>query len=247
LVRVQDFVDWLENALVCLRHLERAIPGRSETIYRVSKLSLGSATIEIEARSEGDQHSSASAIVDGFLQGAEAIKKGKLAETPFDMETKTAFARLLTPLRRQLRGVTITADSAEVALRAEQASSMVVQERVQAVSVGSYSGFIDALNVHKQPVFYLYPTSGPVRIPCEFDQTLLDDLRGAIKRYTTVFGAIEYPVESPFPSRIVVDRVEINPPEEHLPTLRSLYGSAPDLTRGLDSVTYVRRQRDAET
>lgn len=246
LVRAQDFVDWLDHTLSCLRHLERMLPGRVETVYRVSKLSVGSAVVEIEAGSEADQDTSALAVIGGFLQGVEAIERGNLDTIPFDAETKTAFTRLMTPLRRQLRQVVIKAGPRQVSLKGEQASSLAVQERVQAISVGSYSGYIDALNVHKQPLFYLYPTSGPVRVTCEFDQALLDDLRGAIKRYTTVYGAIEYPESSPFPSRIVVERVEVNPPDEELPTLQSLYGIAPALTDGTDSVTYIRRQRDAE-
>lgn len=246
LVRASDFLDWFDRVLQCLRRLERGRPGRLETIYRIAELRAGSAVVELEAVSEADQDITASAVVADFLRGAEALEKGQLRKLPFDVETKAAFAALASPLRRQLRQVTITSGSSSVSLKPEQVSAVSIDDRVSSISVSSYSGFVDAINVHKDPIFYLYPTTGPSRVPCVFDHALLDDLRNAIKRYTTVFGTFEFVAGSPFPERIVVDRIEVNPPEDELPTLRSLFGVAPQLTRGIDSVTYVRRQRDAE-
>jgi hypothetical protein len=134
----------------------------------------------------------------------------------------------------------------EVVLRSDDIAGLALESRAETFSTGSYSGFVDALNVHKEPVFYLYPTIGP-RVACQFDpQWLLDQVRGAIRRYTTVYGLLEYAEGSPFPDRLVVDRIEVNPPVSELPTLASLHGIAPQLAGGVDSVTYVRRLRDAE-
>lgn len=245
LVRMQDFVDWLDHVLVCLRRLERSRQNPAETVYKITKLSASSAAVTLEAESETDRHTTARAVVTDFLKGAQAVEKGQVSRLPFDTETKAAFATLAAPLRRQLRRVTITSGSTKISLKPEQAIAAPSQPKIESISVSSYSGFIDALNVHSDPIFYLYPTAGPNRIPCAFDTALLDDLRQAIKRYTTVYGAFEYGADSPFPERIVVDRVEINPPEDSLPTLSSLFGVAPALTRGLDSVAYVRQRRDA--
>jgi hypothetical protein len=246
LVRAQDFVDWLENVLTCLKRLERGRPGKTETIYRVAQLSLGSAIVELEAVSETDRSETAAAVVEQFLQGVSAFEKGKLQRLPFDAETKEAFAALGLPLRRQLKKVTVQSNGQSFNLKPEDASIIKIEDRVDSVSVSSYAGFVDALNVHKEPVFYLYPTTGPSRIPCAFDAaTLMDDVRKAIKRYTTVFGVFEFSVDSPFPQRIVVDRLEVNPPDDELPSLRSLFGTLPNLTGGVESVRFIRQKRDA--
>jgi hypothetical protein len=246
LVRAQDFVDWLEHVLTCLKRLEHGRPGKTETVYRVAQLSLGSAVVELEAVSDTDNGETAAAVVDQFLQGISAFEKGKLQRLPFDAETKEAFASLGVPLRRQLKRVTVQSDGHSFSLKPEDASIIKIEDRVESISVSSYSGFVDALNVHKEPVFYLYPTTGPSRIPCSFNApTLLDDVRSAIKRYTTVFGVLEFAADSPFPQRIVVDRLEVNPRESELPSLRSLFGSLPNLTGGVESVRFIRQKRDA--
>ena len=247
LVRAEDFVDWLDGVLACFKRLAQARESDVEAVYRVTHLALGSAVIELEATSESDGNVTADTIATDFVRGIDALRAGQLAATPFELETKRAFANLGRPLRRALREVKVTAGISSVSLDAERFESATISEAVEAVATGSYSGFIEALNVHARPVFYLYPVSGPSRIPCHFDQSLLlDTLRRALKRYTTVHGLMEYAPGSVFPSRIVVEHIEINPPDDELPTLRSLFGAAPQLTDGLDSVTFVRLQRDAE-
>jgi len=246
LVRAHDFVDWLERVLLCMRRLERTRTGSAETVYRIAGLSSGSAVVTLEAASDSDHHATAHRVVDDFLAGAVALSENSVSKLPYDTETRVAFANLAVPLRRHLRAVTISYGPRRVKIKPEQVASVSTEAHVESISISSYSGFIDALNVHADPVFYLYPTTGPTRIPCGFDpQLLLDDLRKAIRRYTTVFGAFEYSANSAFPNRIVVERVEVNPPESDLPTLRSLYGAAPTLAGGRDSVSHIRQKRDA--
>jgi len=249
LVRAGDFVDWLEHVLTCLRKLEKGRRGGAETVYRISSLAIGSAVVTIEAGSEADRNLTAKGVVQDFMIGAEAVRKGSIEKLPFDKETKAAFASLAAPLRRQLRKVTISSGRKKVDLAIQQAISLLPEKSVvESISVSSYTGYIDALNVHSAPLlFYLYPTVGPSRIPCEFDKPHLEAVRTAIKRYTTVTGACEFAPGSPFPDRIVVDQIAVNPPEETLPSFRSLYGTAQRLPDGLDSVAYIRQQRDAES
>ena len=73
----------------------------------------------------------------------------------------------------------------------------------------------------------------------------MDDVRTALKKYVTVHGLMGYRIGNPFPISITVERFEINPPEQELPTLASLRGLAPDLTGGLSSEEYIRQLRDA--
>ena len=246
LVRAEDFAQWLSGTLGCLRRIHRASTDREHVIYRITDLSIGSAVVEIEATSLTDENRSANEVVDEFVRGLAATAEGTFDLLPYDPDVKKSFGELYSPFRRQLHSVTVTFGSRTVAIRSEQAARFAVKETVGEISVASYSGFIEALNVHREPVFYLYPVSGPARIHCVFDEPLLDDVKSAIKRYTTVYGAIEYLAGSAFPHRIVAERIEIHPDEDELPTLRSLAGSVPNLTKGVDSVTYIRRLRDGE-
>lgn len=246
LVRADEFAQWLSGTLACLRRIQRSSTNRAPVLYRITDLSIGSAVVEIEATSLDDENQSAHEVVGDFVKGLAATAQGTFGLLPYDAEVKRGFRELYSPFRRELQRVTVTFGKQTVEIRRDQASRLAVKERIGEISVAQYAGFIEALNVHKEPVFYLYPVSGPSRIPCVFDQLLLEDVKSAIKRYATVHGVIEYPVGSAFPSRIVAERIELHPKEEELPTLRSLIGAAPNLTDGLDSVTYVRRLRNGE-
>ncbi len=245
LVRAQDFVAFVSAALACLRRLEGARMSRTKVVYRVVDLSVSSAVVELEASSPEDVHALASKVVENFLTGLTAVQEGMLEFAGYEPELRDAFSAVLTPLQGHARSLTVESDARSVTLTSVPPA--VLEPGVQSMSVGTFAGFVDAVNVHKTPVFYLYPSAGPSRIPCVFDRhTLLEEVRQAIKRYTTVHGLMEFQPGSSFPSRITADRIEVNPPESELPTLRSLYGIAPDLTHGLDSVTFVRQLRDAE-
>jgi hypothetical protein len=107
------------------------------------------------------------------------------------------------------------------------------------------SGFIDVINVHREPVFYLYPSDGP-RIACRFDRTYLDDARRALRQYCRVHGLLTFTESSPHPVRVDVERIEVAAPTAARRSLRSFVGSVPNLTGGIEAVEYLRRLRDAE-
>lgn len=119
-------------------------------------------------------------------------------------------------------------------------------QKKPSAAIGEETGFLDALNVHDELIFYLYPSGFSERVACYFTSELLDVVRPAVKHYVTVRGRMMYLPDSLFPSRVDVNALDIHAPPDKLPTLTSLIGAAPDLIGGLDSVTFVRRLRDAE-
>lgn len=246
LVRAVDLADVLEGVVNTLRVLEKQIPAREKTVYRVIDLSISSAVIEVEAIAPKEFPARAAEVVTRFTEGVNALRDGNWESIGYDPDLQRALASLMKPLRRDLRSIEVSTEDGTITLSGQDAKIFSQPEEEETAAVGTLAGFIDAINVHAEPVFYLYPSSGPVRIPCVFDRTLLDDVRDALKQYTTVHGLLEYKEKSAFPFRIVVEHLEIAPPLETLPTLASLWGAAPQITGGLDPVTFVRRQRDAE-
>lgn len=244
-VAAGDFSDFLSSLLDCLKQIEKETSAQAPVEYRIVGLEVGSAVLELEPRSEGDVGRSAARVAEQFEAGFSALQAGEIRRAPFSRRTKSSFLSLMKPLRRDTRSIEFTGHT-EHRLSRRATLQELPPARTDAISVGAISGRVDALNVHRTPVFYLYPTSGPPRVPCNFDPTLLDDLRAAIRRHTTVRGALEYEAGNPFPTRVVVQEVEVNPPDAELPTLASLYGSVPNLTAGQDSAAFIRAQRDAE-
>ena len=157
-----------------------------------------------------------------------------------------SFGDLVAPLRTNLAEINVrTADEEFTLTRVVEERYGTYLERGTA-SEGRATGYVDAVNVHDELVFYLYPTLLPGRIACHFGREMLDVVRRSIKKYVTVEGLLLYEGGRLAPKRVDAHRIVVHPAPDSLPTLRSLLGLAPDLTDGLDSVTYVKRIRDAQ-
>jgi hypothetical protein len=114
-------------------------------------------------------------------------------------------------------------------------------------SAGSLTGFLEAVNVHKENKFFIYPPVGPKKVECVFKHDeLFEKVREGIEKYVNVVGTLFYKSKGLHPYKIRVEKIEIYPPENKLPSLMSLRGIAPGLTGGKDSVAFVREQREAE-
>jgi hypothetical protein len=243
LVLAQDFLRFLESALDTLRRLEIE-RGRKPVIdYRIVGLDIGSAVIALEPE---PRYKDAPAVIADFLAGIAAVRDGTIESSRFRPETQRSFVSLLRPLSQShLRSVTVSSDSVAVQLVGVPELALRELHAPELAAVGTMSGYIDAVNVHDEPVFFLYPVAGPSRIRCLFDRALLEQVKGALKQFVSVRGLQEYPANSPFPTRIVVDSIEVHLESEIVP-IEALWGSVPELTRDLDSVSYVRLQRDAQ-
>ncbi len=110
--------------------------------------------------------------------------------------------------------------------------------------LGSVSGSVEALNIHNQMAFYVYPASGP-RVKCVFSDDHLDRVRDAIGCHVTVHGTIDYDTAGMFPVVLAVKTIDVHPEAEQL-KLRDFLGSMPNLTDGVDSAALIRAQRDAD-
>ena len=228
LVRAHDFVAFMESFVAVLRKLQDNRES-SEIVYRIAALSIGSAAGALEVQSIADEDAEAESIVGRFLEGSTALASGVFPEGRFEPDVERAFVALAAPLRKHVRTISFRADSDTVTIRRSSFDRVALTPVTTSEAMGSMDGRVDAVNVHKEPIFYLYPVSGPNRILCQLDRAMMEDLRAALRRQVRVHGLCEFTADDPFPRRIIVERVEIKPPDEELPTLRSLLGSIPDI------------------
>lgn len=246
LVRFADFAAFVEGTLATLRALERAETGRrqSKIEYRITQLEVGSAVLAIEAIGIPGLEDTNRVVAAKLARGLAAVRDGVVELSAIDPRVRGAFGRMLAPLGRGVRSLTATFGDTEIAIvgRTDAALALSMANE-ESAAVGSFSGSIDALNVHGEHFFFLYPAAGPTRIKCVFDLSLLPKVRDAVKRYTTVHGLVEFAEPSPFPQRIIVEDIEPHPIASELPTMRSLWGKFPVLTRGLDAVEFVESLR----
>ncbi|MGL4231661.1 MAG: hypothetical protein ACRCWJ_09875 [Casimicrobium sp.] len=111
-------------------------------------------------------------------------------------------------------------------------------------SYGSAKGRVEAYNSHsKEKFFYLYPIIGQ-RIKCVFDESRRTKASGSVDKSVTVTGLVKYRRGSFVPFEIAVGDIEEIPADSELPSLSSFEGIAPNATGDIDSVEFVRKQRD---
>ena len=246
-VTLRDFGDFVDAPLDCFRQLERESDLQARIEYRITGLEVGSAGLEVDALSPGDLDRSAESLARDFEIGFHALEDGNILRASFERRTQEAFVGLLKSLRHNVRRIEFEG-SRSYRLGRQDAGQTISEKRRSASVLDSVSGKIEAMNIHSEPArFYLYPVSGPARVRCIFNPAvLMEDVRTAINRHTTVHGLLDYESGEPFAVEVVVDRVEVHPPDDQLPTLASLFGSAPDFTGGVGCVAFVRELRDAE-
>jgi hypothetical protein len=245
LVLAQDFVAFLSKALEALKKLQHERDAEATIQYRIVELEIGSAVVAL--RPEGQGVSEAPAIFGEFLEAFAAVRDNTLHTKRFSPATQKAFRALVKPLRKShLRLISVRSDSTEYQLREGEPLDLRAVGAPDTHAMGRISGFIDAINVHKEPVFFLYPEIGPTRLRCVFDRTKLDEVRAALKKFVTVNGMIEYGGGGVFPTRVTVETLRRHPDAKDLPPLSSFFGVLPDLTGGVSSVQYVRQRRDVE-
>ncbi len=242
-VDAHDFRDLVSAALECLTRLEKELGSAVSVAYPLVGLEFGSAGLIIQPESKGDGNSTADTISTHFEQGFAALVKNKLIATGFARQTQDSFRRLQQPLKRRIGAIEFTGtktyrmDTALV-VRTQRAKRKTVQ------ATSSVSGRIEALNIHNQMTFFVYPITGP-RVRCEFSESLLDAVRDAIGRHVTVHGTSDADTSDLFPIHIAVNKIDVHPRADKA-KLRDFLGSIPNLTGGMDSVALIRAQRDAE-
>lgn len=250
LVRFADFATFVDGTLATLKALEReATQARHARIeYRITNLEIGSALLALEAIDVQEYRATEEFVATRLAEGLATVRDGLGDFAAFDAGVRASFVKMLSPLRRGVRSITANVGETRITITGHPGEKLLefVEVGDESVAVGSFSGSVDALNVHGDHFFYLYPPAGPTKIKCVFDPAMLDDVRGVVKRYTTVYGLVEFVDPNPFPHRIIVDRLEPHPDPAELPTLSSLWGAFPHLTGGLDAAEFVQRGRDAQ-
>ena len=242
-VDVRDFVDLMAGTIACLRCLEEESGSTVAVVHRLVDLELGSAAVTIRTESKDDRNSTAREVVANFERGIGALKESRIDKTPFSAKTRQSFVNIQKPLRRGSHAIEFKGN-AEYRLDRNTLVRTRKAKNREIKSIGSVAGRVEALSIHGEMVFYVYPVSGPTRVACSFTEKMFAQVQAAIGRYVAVLGKIDYDETGTFPVNVEVNRIEAY--EDERPRLKDLFGLVPNLTGGIESAAYVRAMRDAE-
>ncbi len=247
-VRFKDFIQQLDIIKKSLLETQKLYSKKPFAYFKVVELSHTSpAFIVIEAvPNKVADEPQTQAVVDKFFHSLEEIERGKYPEN-FRYETFTAY-KDITSLREKKRITEIIISrNGDSPSRLENLSNNIEQIMgSDEFEIGSYTGMLEAINIHNQNVFYLYPTSHLPKLKCVFSQNLREEAISAIGHYVTVMGVKKFKpnVRGGIPYEMRVQSLSIHPSEEDLPTLTDLKGIAPNATGDEQSEDFVRGIRD---
>jgi len=247
-VRLDDFLLALGNLKKCLKQIDYLVTKQqtSSAFYRLVGLNAGSAELTIEAIPYKTETDYTEAILRRFINGINRILNKREMPEDFHSQLLQRIKDLAIPLERNTRTISLEYLDKRINITAEL--KPIIDEMLggEYISEGSVTGYLDALNVHSESFFYIYPSLGGRRITCAFEEEVLAEIKKGIKRYVDVFGILRYKQNELYPYEIEVKRVNVYPEESELPTLNDLRGMAPDIIGKIDSVTYIRKLRDVE-
>lgn len=237
-------VDIFQQAL---NHFVRLLPPTDDQGERinwlVTNLEIGSALLEFQPDTE---YRAASDLVDSVLHRLRALESSELL-LPDDLPPKWFIdtARKISSLAINHELETrVSAGSSAVYITErtlERADELLKNDGWY--ELGSIEGDLDGVNVHDSLQATLYPLlRGSKRVKCFFERDLLDQIKEALEHRVVVTGNIKYSADG-VQSWIDVQRIEIMPADDDLPSIEEVAGIGADLFGPLSSEDYVRELR----
>jgi hypothetical protein len=247
-VRLNDFVLQLDILKKALSETQKLISDRPISYFKIVELRQNSpAQIVLEAvPTRYEDEIQTQALIDKFFYSISEIDKGNYPEG-FTHETFDAY-KDLTSLRekKRLTEIAILRNGNEPDLLADFATNIEKIMGADEFEFGTYTGMLDAINIHNQNIFYIYPTSQLPKLKCTFSKEIRAIAISAIGKYVTVTGEkrLKPKITDALPYEMHANEIEIHIDEDNLPDLKGLKGIAPGLTGDKSSEEFVRGIRN---
>ncbi len=248
-VKFDEFVTQLELVKKALSETQKLISKETDIAYfkvkHLQKQSPAQVVVEAVPISTDFQEKTVQ-LVKSFFQGIESLEKG---EWPFEYSESALEAYKELPslkMKGRLGNVEFSKNGGERFQVENLSKNIDVLLGPDEIEYGSYTGMLELINVHKNNIFYIYPTYLLPKLKCFFPDELKAEVISAVGKYVTVYGRkkIRSLFKSGVPYQMVIDQIEIHPGEEELPKLRDLKGTLSTSADDIPSEDFVRGLRN---
>jgi len=247
-LRFNIFIQQLDLIKKALSETQKLLSATQKTFIKVVDLEHNSPAqivVEITSEKAGDEIVGRQ-VANKFINSFEEIEKGKYPEN-FTYDTFVAYKNIVSlKEKNKLREIKIFRNG-NVPLNLDDTSKKI--EKIMGkdqYELGSYTGFLDWINIHNQNILYIYPTSNLPKLKCTFSKKIKDDVIRSIGRYVTVYGEKVFKPAVPgfAPYEMKITNIKIHREKEDLPKLSDFIGIAPNITGNKSSEDYIRDIRD---
>jgi hypothetical protein len=231
-----EFINVCNAVRTSLKNVERCLFGNEEAAeYEISDLRNGSAANLYVVPHNGTPRYMP--VRNLFVETISDLEAGRRVDGRLDYASLCAFRQFCSPIRNEsflsVSGTRLTS-----------AYVNTVDKLLEPVhkSRGSVTGRLEALSVHGQRQFTLYPSRPDEEITCVFqDKQLLPRVLDALEKRVTVYGTLHFGLGRAFPTRVEVDDFDPHPAASELPSLLDMRGAWPP---GPPSEEIVKALRD---
>jgi hypothetical protein len=247
-VRLSEFIKQLEAVKSSLKQTERLITesGEAALYYQIVELTYASpARVVIEPVSIGTETVGLGArTVKQYASNLRQVARGR-RPAHIDLAALQSYQNLTSMLKQHVGRVTIKDSGKAIPIDSKFVTRIAKIIGPDELAEGSMYGTLEWLNIHRNiNRFHIYPTVGPDKLDCEFENNIKPDVIAAIDKYVQVSGQLRYKHLEKFPYAMDVSHIEVLPPENELPRLYDLRGIEPNATGDLSAADFVRTLRD---
>ena len=241
-VLFNDLRAFMQTLSECLKIVEKRVLGTTNLRHRIADMKSSSAYMKLQPAPKKKARSpdSGRVVYEKFEKTVDDLEAGRSADPRFNKEDLKEFRKLAAltlsgKKRVQVAGVQLTT---QFVANIDKILGGITRAK------GTVKGRVEKLNVRERHEFTLFPPIGDSAIICTFKEDDFDQVQQAIKQNVTVHGTLSYRIDSPYPERVQVDRIEIHPADDKLPKLAALRGLMPAATGDKTATAFVRNLRD---
>ena len=246
-VDLKTFLKKLDVVQSALSKIDRCVYGTNQpsTRFLVTDLTHSSpAVLQIEPRYKGQHIDRTEEVVKRFDEVVGAATRGEIPEN-----VDYSLLELLQPLGPGVKNTPIstTVVVGNTDYDIDKTFSLNIANALERgeTCIGSVEGPLEQINLHgKVKHFTIYPKIGPSKVKCNFPEELHDEAINSIEKNVAVTGKLYYRPRSPYPHKIDVQFLDVNPKDEDLPDFNDLLGIAPATDGVLPSEEAIREVRD---
>lgn len=241
-VLLNDLRAFIRTLSDCLEIVEKRIVGTTDLRHLIADMKASSAYMKLQpaTRKKSKSSNAGQEVYEWFEKTVRDLEAGRATDPQFNKEDLKEFRKLaqLTlggKKKVQVAGVQLTT---QFVANIDKLLGSTTRAK------GTVKGRVEKLNVHERHEFTLYTPIGGFAVLCTFKEELFEQVQQAIKRNVTVHGTLLSKTDNPYPERVHVDKIEVHPSDDKLPTLAALRGLMPDATGGKTAVEFVQALRN---
>jgi hypothetical protein len=220
-LRVNAFISELDAITKNISKTDKHISGKGSSSFylMITELNYVSpATVVLEAIPQNPDIDMRDIVIQKFCSTYSYIESGSLDKKELEYGLIESLIETTSLIGKSINSTKIITDGHAINLTKEFKAKLDLILAPEEKAKGFVRGMLEYINIHGgQNVFKIYPDVGPIKITCYFPQQLKKIAIQAVGNYIEVKGELKYREVSNYAHEIIVEEIEIFPPDEELP------------------------------